>query len=176
MDHVYPVLSWLLSALGWTEIINPVLWTWHDIPRNIDFPTNHWMWKCNVQMLFFPLMEDYRLHLLYRPPVKREEVLEKCTEFSLYIFASSLYVIIVHYLKCLSLLQKGTKGGFKEIIPDFPVVQWLRIHLPVQWTWFWSLVQGYPTCCRVTQPTSCKCRACVLQLLKPVHPELPYAP
>ena len=32
------------------------------------------------------------------------------------------------------------------------VGQWWRIHLPVQGTWVWSLVQEDPTCCKATKP------------------------
>ena len=32
------------------------------------------------------------------------------------------------------------------------VVQWLRIHLPMQGTWVRALVQKDPTCCRATKP------------------------
>ena len=32
------------------------------------------------------------------------------------------------------------------------VGQWWTIHLPVQGTWVWSLVQEDPTCCRATKP------------------------
>ena len=32
------------------------------------------------------------------------------------------------------------------------MVQWLWMHLPIQWTWVWSLVQEDPTCCRATKP------------------------
>ena len=45
------------------------------------------------------------------------------------------------------------------------VVQWFRIHLPMQGTWVQSLVQEDPTCHGATKP-SCS-RACVLQPEKP---------
>ena len=32
------------------------------------------------------------------------------------------------------------------------VVQWIRIHLPMQETWVWSLVWDYPTCHRAAKP------------------------
>ena len=60
------------------------------------------------------------------------------------------------------------------------VVQWLRIHLPMQGTWVRALVREDPTCRGVTKPVSHNYRACALgpvshsywarvpQLLKPV--------
>ena len=33
----------------------------------------------------------------------------------------------------------------------FLMVQWLRIHLPMQRTWVWSLVRENPTCCGATK-------------------------
>ena len=47
------------------------------------------------------------------------------------------------------------------------VVQWLRIHLPMQGTWVWSLVWEDPTCRRATKPVRHNYRARVMQLLKP---------
>ena len=44
------------------------------------------------------------------------------------------------------------------------MVQWLRIHLPVQGTQVLFLVQEDPTCCGATKPTG-------PQLLKPTPPE-----
>ena len=54
---------------------------------------------------------------------------------------------------------------------DFLVVQWLRIHLPMQGTWVQSLVWEDPTCPRATKPLchnywSPHSRACEPQLLK----------
>ena len=34
------------------------------------------------------------------------------------------------------------------------VANWLRIRLPMQGTWVWSLVQEDPTCLKATQPLS----------------------
>ena len=47
------------------------------------------------------------------------------------------------------------------------VVQWLRIHLPMQGTWVWSVVREDPTCRGATKPVSHKYWAHALQLLKP---------
>ena len=61
-----------------------------------------------------------------------------------------------------------------------PVVQWLRIHLPMQGTWVRALVWEDPTCHRATKPVHNNYWACALepvnhnywahvpQLLKPV--------
>ena len=46
------------------------------------------------------------------------------------------------------------------------VVQWLRIHLPVQGTRVWSLVQEDPTCCEATKPVRHNYWACALE---PAH-------
>ena len=63
------------------------------------------------------------------------------------------------------------------------VAQWLRIHLPMQGTWVWSLVQEDPTCHGATGPLRHNCWACALgpashhywahvpQLLKPMSLE-----
>ena len=48
---------------------------------------------------------------------------------------------------------------------------WLRIHLPMQGTRDWSLVQEDPTCCRATKPTCHNYWAHVLQLLNLTPPE-----
>ena len=37
------------------------------------------------------------------------------------------------------------------------VVQWLRIHLPMQETWVQALLQEDPTCCRATKPVRHNC-------------------
>ena len=62
------------------------------------------------------------------------------------------------------------------------VTQWLRIHLPMQETWVWSLVWEDPTCHRATKPMHHNYWACNLepvnhnywdrvpQLLKPMCP------
>ena len=56
------------------------------------------------------------------------------------------------------------------------VVQWIRICLPMQGTWVWSLVQEDSTCRGAnTAPVpqlSPHSRAHVLQLLKPTHPRV----
>ena len=49
------------------------------------------------------------------------------------------------------------------------VVQWLRVHLPMQGTRAWSLVREDSTCHRATKPMCCNYWACVPQLLKPAH-------
>ena len=43
------------------------------------------------------------------------------------------------------------------------VAQWLRIHLPIQGTWVWSLVQEDPTCCGATKPVCHNYWACALE-------------
>ena len=60
-----------------------------------------------------------------------------------------------------SLNKDVDKVKFKHCLPwSSLVVQWLRIHLLMQGTRVWALVQEDPTCCRAT-------RARVPQLLKP---------
>ena len=46
------------------------------------------------------------------------------------------------------------------------VIQWVRIHLPVQGTWVQSLVWEDSTCLGETKPVHYNYWACVLQLLK----------
>ena len=43
------------------------------------------------------------------------------------------------------------------------VVQWLRIHLPIQGTWVWSMVQEDTTCCGATEPVCHNYWACALE-------------
>ena len=42
--------------------------------------------------------------------------------------------------------------GIKLLMLDFPVVQWLRIHLPMQGTQVRALVREDPTCCGAAKP------------------------
>ena len=51
--------------------------------------------------------------------------------------------------------------------------RWLRIHLPTQVTWVWSLVQGDSTCHRATEPVYHTCQAHALQQKKPLQWEAP---
>ena len=56
------------------------------------------------------------------------------------------------------------KKVYKEITAKTSlVVQWLRIHLPMQWTRVWPLVQGDPTCHRATKPMCHSYWACALE-------------
>ena len=43
------------------------------------------------------------------------------------------------------------------------VAQWLRIHLPMQGTQVWALVQEDPTCRGATKPVHHNCWACALE-------------
>ena len=43
------------------------------------------------------------------------------------------------------------------------VVQWLRIHLPMQGTWVRALAREDPTCRGVTKPVRHNYRACALE-------------
>ena len=45
------------------------------------------------------------------------------------------------------------------------VVQWLKIHLPMQETWVQSLVQEDSTCHTAAKPTHHSYRACALELV-----------
>ena len=54
----------------------------------------------------------------------------------------------------------------KSISGTFLVVQWLRIHLSMQGTWVWSLVQEDPTCCRANWTCLPHCWAHAPQLWK----------
>ena len=51
---------------------------------------------------------------------------------------------------------------------DFPSGQWLRIFLPVQWTWVWSLVQELRSQEHALGPINCNYGAHLVQLPKPV--------
>ena len=64
--------------------------------------------------------------------------------------------------------------GVLKVCLGFPVVQWLRIHLAVQGTPVWSLVQEGPTRHRAAKPIHYDYwpqapRACVPQQEKPAH-------
>ena len=75
---------------------------------------------------------------------------------------------LIHWVFCIS-----NHLNWKEVIKGTsPVVQWLRIHLPMQGTRAWSLVQEGPTLGGASKPVSHNCwawapRACELHLLKP---------
>ena len=66
-----------------------------------------------------------------------------------------------------SKLKKQATAVFKRMERTFMMVQWIRIQLPMQRTWVWSLIQEDSTCHGAT-------KAHVPQLLKPMHlqPEL----
>ena len=59
---------------------------------------------------------------------------------------------------------RDSLGIVKNRARTFLVVEWIRICLPIQGTWVWSLVREDPTCCRATKPM-CP------QLLRPTHPK-----
>ena len=52
---------------------------------------------------------------------------------------------------------------FRSLLKTFQVAQWLKIHLPRQETWVWSLVQEDPTCHRATKPMCNNYWACALE-------------
>ena len=60
--------------------------------------------------------------------------------------------IIVQIISGTSFVFRGKK--IIECSDTTLVVQWLRIHLPVQGTWVWSLVED-PACRRAAQPVHC---------------------
>ena len=62
----------------------------------------------------------------------------------------------------------NAKYVYKKMLGPSLVVQWLRIHLAMQGTPVWSLVQEDPTCCGTTKPISHNHWVCVQQLLKPM--------
>ena len=78
------------------------------------------------------------------------------------------------------LLGLDDNRGLQKICEASLVVQWLRIHLPMQGTWVQALVWEDPTCRRETKPVcrnywACALKpmshnywTCMLQLLKPV--------
>ena len=51
------------------------------------------------------------------------------------------------------------------------VVPWIRICLPMQATWVWSLVWEDSTCCRAAKPVCHNYWACAPDLLKPMRLE-----
>ena len=85
-------------------------------------------------------------------------------------------------LKCLVILdpqsrseiQKTASADQKPLTGTSPVAQWLRICLPMQGTWVWSLVREDPTCWGATkhmpQLLSLRSRACEPPLPNPAHP------
>ena len=75
---------------------------------------------------------------------------------------------IFHSLHLGLLIGKDNdKTDLKELFWTSLVVQWLRIHLPVQGTWVGSLVGEDPTYRGATKPVSHNSRAWEPQLLKP---------
>ena len=93
-----------------------------------------------------------------------------------------LFLIYTNYPQKKSLLSiKLLKK--KSLFWTSLVVQWIGIHLPMQGTWVWSLVQEDSTCFRAAKPGchnywSCALepgnhyfQTCVLPLLKPMSLE-----
>ena len=77
--------------------------------------------------------------------------------------------VCAHALNCLCMrrnqplhvdLQRGKQNFMKGASL---VVQWLRIHLPMQGTWVQALAREDPTCCGATEPVSHSYCACALQ-------------
>ena len=58
----------------------------------------------------------------------------------------------LHTVTRWNLSQEGKVQSKKEKKRDFPVAQWLRIHLPMQETQVRSLVREDSTCRRATKP------------------------
>ena len=77
--------------------------------------------------------------------------------YQLYIFITSNEIHQLH------LLIKNKSGGTSL------VAQWLRIRLPMQGTWVWSLLREDPTCHGATKPVRHNYWAGTPQLLKPMH-------
>ena len=86
------------------------------------------------------------------------------------------HVFICLFVICISSLVKCTNccpflNGiicfrtveFRKFFRTSLVVQWLRIHLPVQGTWVRSLVQEDPTCRGATKPMRHNYWACALE-------------
>ena len=84
-------------------------------------------------------------------------------------FPSSVLPFLFLYAFGVSLWNHGFFKKFN--VWASLVVQWLRIHLPIQGTWVWALVPEDPTCHGATKPVRHNYWACVPQLLKPVHLE-----
>ena len=71
-----------------------------------------------------------------------------------------------------NLLKQGKNETRKAGRWHFLVVQWVRIHLPTQWTWVQSLVREDPTSLGAAEPCAttpevCVSRARALQQGKP---------
>ena len=49
-------------------------------------------------------------------------------------------------------LTRGRSENQNQAVGASLVVQWLRIHLPMQGTWVQALVREDPTCHRATKP------------------------
>ena len=98
-------------------------------------------------------------------------------------FISLSYLIALSRITHTMLNKNGEKQTKKRVSRASVVVQWLRIHLPMQGTRVRALVWEDPTCCGATKPTHHNCWACTLgpachnywahvpQLLKPTHLE-----
>ena len=71
-------------------------------------------------------------------------------------------------LSSVSVWKFHRLGGLKTTEIDFwtfPVVQWWRIHLPMQGSWVWSLVREDSIRCRATKPMSHNFWAHVLEVV-----------
>ena len=70
---------------------------------------------------------------------------------------------ICHKWEYLYWFDWRVSPGVKNTWRTSLVVQWLRIHLPMQGTRVWALIQEDPTCCGATKPVCHNYWACALE-------------
>ena len=107
--------------------------------------------KLNNIIVFFKWREGYPLKSWGSP---KEFWVHRSEYHNIFILSNCK---CVHCISRLSLLK------IIHIFGTSLVVQWLRIHLPVQGTWVWSLVREDPTCRGATKPVRHNYWACALE-------------
>ena len=149
----------MTSLICWT---NPVLKS--SLPLDISFT-----WASTFSLLFKPVRVKFYLKL----------------EVFLTYLVTVVSILFIERFICFTLTWKTTCGRLRfaycktksiheQKAPRLGtslVVQWLRIHLPMQGTRVRALVREDPTCRGATGPVCHNYWARVPQLLKPAHLE-----
>ena len=122
--------------------------------------------------------QHLRTHLTLMPRNPRDYMKKMwvCVCMCIHVCVSTWHM---HFLQGRRIHNTRFKGGPRLKEGDTPlqevstslVVQWLRIHLPMQGTRVRTLVQEDPTCRGATKPTRHNYWAHALQLPKPAHLE-----
>ena len=138
----------------WCALVHTVTktWTW------LSYWIRKWKTKGMRAQLY---LKTTWLHL-------QTDVLRFATSSSASSFQSTLSIALTSQFA----LQTSRLPSFKnEPGRSSLVAQWIRIHLPMQWTQVQSLVREDSTCCETSKPVCHNCWVPMLQLLKSTYLE-----